>query len=116
MGNESDLQQKHCTPCEGGVSPLSDDEEARLHAHIPDWEIERNGTHRLKRSFRFDSFGTMTAFLQRVAKVVDRENHHPDITISGTKADFELTTHKIQGLSENDFILASKIDACTAAP
>jgi hypothetical protein len=55
MGNESDLQQKHCTPCEGGVSSLSDDEEARLHAHIPDWEIERNGTHRLKRSFRFDS-------------------------------------------------------------
>lgn len=112
MATQSMLREKHCTPCEGGTPPLSEADENRLQVDVPNWDVARDGEHRLVRSMKFDSFGTMATLLQCVADIVDQENHHPDIHISGTSARFELSTHKIGGLSENDFIMASKIDSC----
>ncbi len=112
MTTQTELHERHCTPCEGGTPPLSEAEEDRLRVDVPRWDVARDGVHRLTRTMSFDSFGTMATLLQCVAGIVDQENHHPDIRISGTDARFELSTHKIGGLSENDFIMASKIDSC----
>ena len=102
-----DLNQKKCKPCEGNMPPLTKEQANELLKQIPGWEI-KNG--HVFRQFKFKNFRESIAFVNKVAKIAEQEQHHPDITIHYNKVSIELWTHKINGLSENDFILAAKIN------
>ena len=102
-----ELADKSCVPCEGGVQPLTPDQAHELGRKTPNWEVEEKRIHR---TFTFGNFVEAMAFANRIADVAEEENHHPDLHISWGKVVVELSTHKIGGLSENDFILAAKID------
>ena len=101
------LLEKKCIPCEGGTSPLKEDEIKTFLKEIPLWEI-KNG--HVFRQFKFKNFKESIAFVNKVAEIAENEGHHPDITINYNKVSIEIWTHAINGLSENDFILAAKID------
>jgi 4a-hydroxytetrahydrobiopterin dehydratase len=103
------LAEKTCTPCRGGVPPLSRDEALRLQAQAPAWEL-RDDAHRIERTFRFRNFGEALAFVQQVGELAESEGHHPDISFGWGYATVSLSTKKIKGLHQNDFIMASKID------
>ena len=106
---EQTLQQKHCTPCRGGVAPL-DEAAARAYlADRPDWQLAADAK-RIERAFRFKNFAQAQAFVNAVGDVAEAEGHHPDIHFGWGYATISLQTHKIDGLHENDFILAAKID------
>jgi 4a-hydroxytetrahydrobiopterin dehydratase len=107
------LKGRHCVPCEGGVEPLSKRDTRRLLAEVDGW-IERD--RKLRKTFRFPDFRSAMAFLTRVADLAESEGHHPDFCVHFNRVDFTIWTHAIGGLSENDFILASKIDEIAAAP
>lgn len=107
----NDLVDKHCVPCEGGDPPVSAEKEKELQRHIPDWLLFDDGTHKLRRQFKFKDFKESIQFVNRVAKVAESEGHHPDIYIFYNKVQIDLFTHAVGGLSENDFIMAAKIDA-----
>jgi 4a-hydroxytetrahydrobiopterin dehydratase len=104
-----DLSNKKCKPCEGGVPPLEEWEIKDLQKHIkPDWGIVDN--KKLVREFAFVNFKHTMSFVNRVADLAEEEGHHPDLYVSYGKVIAELSTHSIGGLSENDFILAYRID------
>ena len=103
------LAQKTCTPCRGGVPPLTRDEAQRFQAQAPNWELGENA-HRIQRTFRFRNFREALAFVQEVGELAETEGHHPDINFGWGYVTVSLSTKKIKGLHENDFILASKID------
>lgn len=105
-----DLTQKHCIPCEEGGDPLPDAKEEELRREVPDWSLLRDGTHKLRRQFKFKTFMDAIGFVNEVAKIADKEGHHPDIYIFYNKVQLDLFTHAVGGLHENDFIMASKID------
>lgn len=104
------LIKSHCKPCEGGVDPLSH-EQARDHLKaVPEWELGSDGKT-IHRKWQMKNFVKAMEFLQKVAEVAEQEQHHPDLHLTGYRnVRIELTTHAIGGLSENDFILAAKID------
>lgn len=104
------LTQKHCVPCEGGVPPLTEAEENELIAETTGWIIRRDETHRITREWTFKNFFASLQFVNRVGELAESEGHHPNITIHYNKVELELFTHAINGLSENDFILAAKIN------
>jgi len=104
------LSDQHCAPCRGGTPPMSREEAERHRAQIPEWEITGDPL-RLRRAFRFPDFRRALAFVQRVGEVAEAEQHHPEIQFGWGHVDVEIWTHKINGLHENDFILAAKIDA-----
>ena len=103
------LVQKKCVPCEGGTPPL---EKEKIQEYLSElkgsWELEDN--KKIKRTFTFKTFREGIEFVNRVADIAEEENHHPDIHILYTKVTLVLTTHAMGGLSENDFIMAAKID------
>ena len=103
------LVQKTCTPCRGGIPPLSRAEAERFKAQIPAWELASDARH-IERQFKFGNFREALAFVDKVGQLAEEEQHHPDIHFGWGYANVELSTHKIKGLHENDFILASKID------
>jgi 4a-hydroxytetrahydrobiopterin dehydratase len=104
------LEQKHCTPCRGGVAPL-DEVAARAYLRQrPDWQLSGDAK-RIERSFRFKTFAQALTFVNAVGELAEAESHHPDIHFGWGYAIISLQTHKIDGLHENDFILAAKIDA-----
>ncbi len=104
-----ELGQKRCIPCEGGVPALDDSEVRRLLGQIDGWDAPANeGT--IRKKFKFATFADTIDFVNRMAKLAEAEGHHPDFCVRFTVVDVSLTTHAIGGLSENDFILASKID------
>lgn len=105
-----DLIAKHCVPCEGGTPPLSDIDEDRYIKEIPSWTLLREGTHKIRREFKFKNFKEAMGFVNKVAEIAEEERHHPDIYISYNRVRIEFFTHAVQGLSENDFIMAAKID------
>jgi 4a-hydroxytetrahydrobiopterin dehydratase len=109
------LAEKTCTPCRGGIPPLARDEALRLQAQAPDWEL-RDDAHRIERTFRFRNFREALAFVQRVGELAEAEGHHPDISFGWGYATVSLSTKKIKGLHENDFIMASKIDRMADRP
>ncbi len=109
------LAQKTCTPCRGGIPPLARDEAARFQAQAPDWQL-RDDARRIERTFRFPNFREALAFVQEVGELAETEGHHPDICFGWGRATISLTTMKIKGLHENDFIMASKIDRMLAQP
>ena len=103
------LSEKKCVPCEGGVSPLTYEQIAPYCEQISsDWKLVEN--KKIRREFRFGDFREAIRFVDRAADLAEQENHHPDIEIHWNKVILILWTHAIGGLSENDFILASKID------
>jgi 4a-hydroxytetrahydrobiopterin dehydratase len=108
------LAEKTCTPCRGGVPPLTADEALRFQRQAPDWQL-RDDAHRIERTFRFRNFQEALAFVQRVGELAEREGHHPDISFGWGYATVSLSTKKIKGLHENDFIMASKIDRMLSA-
>lgn len=102
------LAEKRCVPCRGGVPPLTPEEIRPLLAELEDWEVVEN--HHLKRRFTFKDFQSALDFVNKIGQIAEREDHHPDILLAWGKVEVTLWTHKIDGLSESDFILAAKID------
>jgi 4a-hydroxytetrahydrobiopterin dehydratase len=104
----SGLTNKPCVPCKGDVPPLRGGELDRLSAQLPDWTMVDE--HHLIRTFVFPDFKTALAFVNRAGAVAEAEGHHPDLLLTWGRVDVKTYTHKIDGLTENDFILAAKID------
>lgn len=103
-----DLKRRHCTPCEGGVSLLDPGQVEAMRRAIPDWQVQGQ---RITRAFRFKDFSDTMAFVNAVAWVAHREDHHPDLEVGYSTVRVTYWTHAIEGLSENDFICAARIDA-----
>lgn len=104
------LVQKSCQPCEGGVEPYSTEDARAQLAQLRDWHMTHDG-RRIRRDWTVKNFMAGIEFLNQVAKVAEQEGHHPDVHLEEyRKVWIELWTHAIGGLSENDFILAAKID------
>ncbi len=104
------LEQRHCTPCQGGVDPLDEAAAKAYLAGVQEWTLAADGK-RIERRFSFKTFAQALAFVNEVGAVAEAENHHPDISFGWGYATISLQTHKIGGLHENDFILAAKVDA-----
>lgn len=108
-----DLTQKHCIPCESGDPPVSEKKEKEFRKQVPDWLLLRDQEHKLRRQFKFKDFQEAMKFVNNVARIAERQGHHPDIYIFYNKVQLDLFTHAVGGLSENDFIMAAKIDKLT---
>ena len=104
----SDLASKDCVPCRGGVPPLKGAELEALKKQLPGWEVV-NG-HHLRRRYDFPDFVQALAFVNKVGELAEQQGHHPDILLTWGKAEITTWTHKIDGLTESDFVLAAKID------
>jgi 4a-hydroxytetrahydrobiopterin dehydratase len=103
-----ELAKSRCKPCEGGVSPLTADESAKLSKQLKGWAIE-NGV--IAKTYTFKNHYQAVAFMNAAAWISHREDHHPDITVGWNTCRVTYVTHAIKGLSENDFICAAKLDA-----
>ncbi|MBN1130267.1 MAG: 4a-hydroxytetrahydrobiopterin dehydratase [Chitinispirillaceae bacterium] len=101
---------KNCVPCKKGEPPISAPAEEKLLREVPSWNLDRSGIHRLFKEFTFSTFVEAVGFANSVAIAANDEEHHPTITIEYRKVVVTLTTPAVQGLSENDFIMAAKID------
>lgn len=104
------LKDQTCIPCEKGVPPLSQEAAQRLWAELSGWELAKNGKS-ISKDLAFKDFDKAMDFVNMVADLAELQGHHPDIDIRYNKVHLSLSTHAIKGLSENDFVLASKIDA-----
>jgi 4a-hydroxytetrahydrobiopterin dehydratase len=105
-----DLTLKVCIACEGDIAPLSRPEAEKLLEQIPAWKISDDGTT-ITREYSFKDFKEALACTNRIGEIAEQEGHHPDITLGWGRVGVSLTTHAISGLSENDFIVASKVEA-----
>jgi 4a-hydroxytetrahydrobiopterin dehydratase len=105
----NELASRECIPCRGGVPPLKGDEIRKLLSQVKGWEVVNE--HHLIKSFRFEDFRAAQAFVDRVGNLAEEQGHHPDICFGWGRAEITIWTHKIDGLTESDFILAAKIDA-----
>lgn len=103
------LAKKKCVPCEEGGEPLTKPEAEKLLVELNEWMLI-DDAHMLAKSFHFKDFAESMEFVNKVAAIAEEEGHHPDLTISYSDVGVELTTHAMEGLSENDFIVAAKID------
>ncbi|MEP0847494.1 MAG: 4a-hydroxytetrahydrobiopterin dehydratase [Phycisphaerae bacterium] len=104
----SDLAARTCVPCQGGTPPLAGEALATLSKQLPDWEVARG--HHLHRQFRFPDFAAALRFVNRVGELAEAQGHHPDIELAWGRVGVTIWTHKIDGLTESDFILAAKIN------
>ena len=104
----ADLAQRECVPCRGGVPPMKGDEIKNLSAQLPEWEVVNE--HHLRKAYQFKGFAESLDFVNRVGKLAEQQGHHPDICFGWGKAEITIWTHKIDGLTESDFVLAAKID------
>lgn len=112
-----DLTSKKCVPCEGGTPPLDAIAVTKFMVELKSgWAaygqspVTGAGAMKLKKEFKFPDFKSALAFANRVGDIAESEGHHPDITVSYGKVAVELFTHAVQGLTENDFIVAAKVD------
>ena len=108
----TDLLNKKCVPCEGGVAPFDISQIHKYQKKIDGWDIVKNtkNIYFLEKKFTFKNFLESQNFVNHVGKISEEEGHHPDILYGWGYAKISITTHAIEGLSENDFILAAKID------
>ncbi len=107
----SDLADKHCVPCEGGIQPLTREEATRyLNKLISEWELSEDARE-IRRDFTFKGFNKTMGFVNAIAWIANAEGHHPDLEVGFNHCLVRFTTHAIGGLSENDFICAAKVDA-----
>ncbi|HWW50150.1 MAG TPA: 4a-hydroxytetrahydrobiopterin dehydratase [Verrucomicrobiae bacterium] len=104
----SELSSKTCVPCRGGVPPLGGRELEALAKQVPAWRVVEG--HHITRAFAFPDFRQALNFVNKVGELAEQQGHHPDILLSWGKAEVTSWTHKINGLTESDFILAAKID------
>jgi len=108
--NKVCLINKKCTPCQGGVPPLTEEKATALLKELSQgWRINKIG--HLYKEYKFDNFMDPLEFTNKIAVIAETEGHHPDITISWGVCKVEIWTHKINGLTESDFILAAKIES-----
>src|SRR3954470_24814346 len=103
------LSATTCTPCRGGIPPLTTEEVESHHQQTPAWDV-CDDSHRIERTFRFKNFAQSFAFVRRTADLAEAEGHHPDVCFGWGYATVSLQTKKIKGLHENDFIMAAKLD------
>ena len=110
--NMNDLLKKKCVPCEGGVIPFDISQIHRYQKKVDSWDIKNNDKkiYFLEKNFKFKNFEESQNFVNKVGRISEEEGHHPDIFFGWGYAKINVTTHAIEGLSENDFILAAKID------
>tara|TARA_B110000438_G_scaffold52441_1_gene52648 strand:+ start:196 stop:540 length:345 start_codon:yes stop_codon:yes gene_type:complete len=108
----SDLLKKKCVPCEGGIIPFDISEIHKYQKKVDGWNIISNDKKNflLEKNFEFKNFKKSQIFINKVGKIAEEEGHHPDIFFGWGYAKINITTHAIEGLCENDFILAAKID------
>ncbi len=108
----NDLLNKKCIPCEGGVTPFDISEIHLYQKKVDGWDVKKDekNVYYLEKKFSFKNFLESQKFINLVGKISEDEGHHPDITFGWGYAKIHITTHAIEGLSENDFILAAKID------
>jgi 4a-hydroxytetrahydrobiopterin dehydratase len=102
------LAEKHCVPCRGGVPPLAGGELEEMKRQVPDWTVVDG--HHLVRTWTFPDFRTALEFVNRAGAVAEEEGHHPELCLTWGRVDAKIWTHAINGLTESDFILASKFD------
>ena len=105
-----DLTDKHCVPCEGGVDAIERNAAEQMLADIPGWSLSED-SKMINRRFEFKGFFRTMSFINAMAWVVNNENHHPDFSAGYNYCEVGFTTHAIDGLSENDFICAAKVNA-----
>lgn len=105
----TELAKKRCIPCEGGTEPLSREKAEELLKELDNWMLV-DDAHLLVKTFQFPDFKTALQFGNDIGRVAEFEGHHPELTIGWGHVGVELSTHSIGGLSENDYILAAKID------
>jgi 4a-hydroxytetrahydrobiopterin dehydratase len=108
MATVCDLTNKNCKPCEGGVPALTQDEAKDMLKQLDGWELKDNT---ISKTFAFKNYYQVIAFVNAVAWMTHREDHHPDMSVGYNQCRVEYSTHAIGGLSENDFICAAKVDA-----
>ena len=110
--NMNDLLKKKCVPCEGGLIPFDISQIHKYQKKVDGWNIANNDKkiYFLEKNFEFKNFEESQNFINKVGKISEEEGHHPDISFGWGYAKIIITTHAIEGLSENDFILAAKID------
>ncbi len=109
----TDLAAKQCIPCKGGVPPLAGDELRELHGELGgDWRLVDD--HHLEKEYRFKNFQEALDFTNRVGAMAEEQNHHPEIWLTWGRVKLTIWTHKIDGLTESDFVWAAKADRLTA--
>ena len=101
--------EKHCVPCEGGVMPLFRTKAEEFLKEITGWSLSSD-VKKISKTFKFKNFKDALLFANKVGDIAEAEKHHPDMLVAWGRVGIELTTHAIGGLSENDFVLAAKID------
>lgn len=105
------LVDQKCVPCEGGIDPMTkSDAEAMMDFHLRGWTLSKDAKF-ISKKYSFKDFARALAFVNKIGKIAESEGHHPDIELGWGRVKVTLTTHAIGGLSQNDFILAAKIDA-----
>jgi len=105
------LAEKTCVPCRGGVPPLTAKEIGPLSAQVDNWTVVNN--HHIEKDFKFPDFKTALQFTVRIGVIAEEQKHHPDIYLAWGKVQVKIWTHKIDGLTVSDFILAARIDDAT---
>ena len=108
-----ELANKKCLPCEGGMPSLDAESVRRLLPQVKGWKVGE-GERELRKRFKFGTFPEVIAFVNRMAALAEAEGHHPDFCVHYDVLEVSLSTHAVRGLSENDFILAAKIDELVA--
>ncbi len=106
----TDLNTKQCVPCEGGAKPLTPEKTNQLLLQLPSWNANDTATQ-ITRRYEFKNFYRTMAFVNAIAWISNQENHHPDMEVGYNYCVVNYMTHAINGLSENDFICAAKVDA-----
>ncbi len=107
-----DLADKTCVPCRGGVPPVKGKELEDLHRLVPKWEVVDE--HHLTRQYKFSDFAQALQLVNRIGALAEEQGHHPDIFLAWGKVEVKLWTHKVDGLTESDFIMAAKIERLQA--
>ena len=105
----SELAEKSCVPCRGGVPPLKGEALKSLARQIPGWEVIEE--HHLSKSYKLPDFKEALQLVNRIGEIAEQQDHHPDMYLAWGKVRVDIWTHKINGLTESDFILAAKIEA-----
>ena len=113
---ELPLAERHCVPCERGTPPMPADQAGALLLGLQGWEIEHSDGHdQLAKAYRFPDFVRAVEFVNRITPVAEAEGHHPDLLVTWGRVRVQLWTHAARGLTENDFVLAAKIDRLTGS-
>jgi 4a-hydroxytetrahydrobiopterin dehydratase len=107
------LAEKNCVPCRGGVPPLTSAEIAPLLAEVDGWSVVDN--HHLEKTYKLKNFAEALDLVNRIGAVAEEQNHHPDLLLAWGKVGVQIWTHKINGLTESDFVFAAKCDAARTA-